>query len=411
MAITETFHNMGFRLTYPDVFNHPKGIVSPMSIGDTGDGIYFMMYNYIAVTEEDVKAMRSKSETGELSNEDSLKLADAMGSLLQVAGIGGGQGSKEIAEKLKIEKGSGDSFTEIGRYKDITYYVITNRNNDEKYMKAIDPVFAEEFRILQTSLIDALKNAEYIGPQIPGAELVGKTIRFETRDIDGNPVKSEDLFSAHDITMINIWATWCGPCKKELEELGNIHRRLEKKNAAVIGICDDAAEKVADCKALIAEKNLSYINLLPYEGMDELAVESFPTTFFVNREGTIMTYPVIGVPGDITDYEKTIDSLLAEGAADAKPVSETNAAEQRNTCRVIVSDDIGNPVAGVTVQFCSDITCMMGKTDAEGIASFAAEKGKYTVHVQKTPEGYETSAEEFAVPADLTDVKITLKKA
>ena len=54
---------------------------------------------------------------------------------------------------------------------------------------------------------------------------------------------------------------------------------------------------------------------------------------------------------------------------------------------------------------------MMGKTDAEGIASFAAEKGKYTVHVQKTPEGYETSAEEFVVPADLTDVKITLKKA
>ena len=71
MAITETFHNMGFRLTYPDVFNHPKGIVSPLSLGDTGDGIYFMMYNYIAVTEEDVKAMRSKSETGELSNEDS----------------------------------------------------------------------------------------------------------------------------------------------------------------------------------------------------------------------------------------------------------------------------------------------------------------------------------------------------
>ncbi len=410
MAITETFHNMGFRLTYPDVFNRPKGIVSPMSIGDTGDGIYFMMYNYIAVTEEDVKAMRSKSETGELSNEDSLKLADAMSSLLQVAGIGGGQGSKEIAEKLKIEKGSGDSFTEIGRYKDITYYVITNRNSDEKYMKEIDPVFAEEFRILQTSLIDALKNAEYIGPQIPGAELVGKTIRFETRDIDGNPVKSEDLFSAHDITMINIWATWCGPCKKELEELGNIHRRLEKKNAAVIGICNDAAEKAADCKALIAEKNLSYINLLPYEGMDELAVESFPTTFFVNREGTIMTYPVIGVPGDITDYEKTIDSLLAEGTAGAKPVSETNAAEQKNTCRVIVSDDIGNPVAGVTIQFCSDITCMIGKTDAEGIASFAAEKGKYTVHVQKTPEGYETSAEEFAVPDDLTDVKITLKK-
>ena len=61
-------------------------------------------------------------------------------------------------------------------------------------------------------------------------------LHFETADIDGNPVKSENLFSAHAVTMINIWATWCGPCKKELEELGNMHRRLETKNAAIVGI-------------------------------------------------------------------------------------------------------------------------------------------------------------------------------
>ena len=51
MARTETFYNMGFRLTYPDVFNHPRGVLSPMEIGDMGDGVYFMMYTYIAVTE------------------------------------------------------------------------------------------------------------------------------------------------------------------------------------------------------------------------------------------------------------------------------------------------------------------------------------------------------------------------
>ena len=411
MARKETFYNMGFRLTYPDVFDHPRGLLSPMEIGDMGDGIYFMMYTYIAVTEEDIKAMRDKSGTGELSQADSLKLADAMGTVLQVAGIGGGQGPKELAEKLKIAKDSGDTFTEVGKYKDITYYAITNPDNDEKYMKAIGPVFAEELRVLQASLINVLKNAEYIGPQIPGEKLVGKTIRFETKDINGNSVKSEDLFSAHEVTMINIWATWCGPCKKELEELGNIHRRLETKNAAVIGICDDAADKAADCKALIAEKNLTYINLLPYEGMGELEVESFPTTFFVNREGTIMTCPIVGVPGDIADYEKTIDSLLAGEAAGAEPASEAVPEEVKNICRVIVSDETGNPVAGAAVQFCSDLTCMMGKTDADGTASFAADKGPYTVHVQKAPEGYEPCTEEFAVPEDRSDVMITLKKA
>lgn len=223
-------------------------------------------------------------------------------------------------------------------------------------------------------------------------------------------MKSEDLFSAHAVTMINIWATWCGPCKKELEELGNMHRRLESKHCAIVGICDDAREKTDDCKTLISKNNLTYINLLPYEGMEELAVESLPTTFFVDREGKILTYPIIGVPADISEYEKTIDSLLAQKTVDHKPSSTDITPEKQNACRVIVTDQDGSPVAGVAVQFCSDTTCMMGKTNAEGTASFTAEDGAYTVHVQKVPDGYEACAEEFEVPQDLGDVKIVLNK-
>ena len=410
MTRTETFYNMGFRLTYPDVFEHIEGQLSPMEIGNQGDGLYFMLYSYMAVSSEDIKAFDQKSESGELKEEDKLKLADAMGSLLVVIGIGDGQGPKEIAEKLKMDEQSKDVFTEVGKYKDITYYAITSPETDEKFMKVIDPEFADEFRTLQPALIEALKNAEYIGPQIPGADLVGKTIHFETKDIDGNPIKSEDLFSAHDVTMINIWATWCGPCKKELEELGNMHRRLEKKKAAIVGICDDAKDKADECKALIAEKNLSYINLLPYEGMEELAVDSLPTSFFVNQEGTIMTYPMIGVPADISDYEKTIDSLLAKQTVEPEPAIENTTAE-KNTCRVVVNDENGSPVEGVTLQFCSDMTYTIGKTDELGMATFTVDKGQYTVHVQKTPDGYESCMEEVVVPEDLSDIKITLKKA
>ena len=58
---------------------------------------------------------------------------------------------------------------------------------------------------------------------------------------------------------------------------------------------------------------------------------------------------------------------------------------------VLVNDQSGKPVAGVTVQFCSDTECIMGETDANGTAVFEKEAGKYTIHILKAPEGQEAS--------------------
>ncbi|MBR2552291.1 MAG: redoxin domain-containing protein [Lachnospiraceae bacterium] len=409
MANTDTYYRMGFRMPVPEAFKHTKGFFSPMEIGDQGDGTYFMVCTYTASTAEEMKVISAKSKSGTMTEEDSKKLLDTMGVLLVIIAIDGGQGIKEIKEKMKMGEVSDDNFTEVGRYKDLTYYAITDRKSEEAYLKAQAPVFAEEFRELQKAWIEALKNAEYFGPQIPGADLVGKTLRFETKDIDGNPVKSDDLFAAHKVTMVNFWATWCGPCKNELEELGNIHRRLEKKNAAIIGICDDAADKADICRELIREKDLSYINILPYEGMDELSIQNFPTSLFVDNEGKVLTYPVIGVPADISEYEKVIDGLLSgtETSTDPVPAADDNKKDYR----IVVKDEAGDPVAGVRIQFCDDTTCMFAKTDAEGTAAFSAEPGKYSVHMSTVPEGYELNEEEIPVTEDVQEVYILLKKA
>ena len=133
---------------------------------------------------------------------------------------------------------------------------------------------------------------------------------------------------------------------------------------------------------------------------------------------------VVGEPveGKMVDvYEPAIDSLLA-GKAEAKTDGVTAglsadkgigdkgvAPNDAGMYRIIVLDENGDPVEKATVQFCSDVQCMMGKTDADGLATFEVPEGNYTVHILKVPEGYEKNPDEFTLPATYSDLSIVLK--
>lgn len=81
-----------------------------------------------------------------------------------------------------------------------------------------------------------------------------------------------------------------------------------------------------------------------------------------------------------------------------------------NVYRVVVNDESGKGVQGVMVQFCSDQMCLMGETDADGIAVFEDQpEGTFTIHVYSVPEGYAEDATEYKVPEKYGDVNITLK--
>lgn len=77
---------------------------------------------------------------------------------------------------------------------------------------------------------------------------------------------------------------------------------------------------------------------------------------------------------------------------------------------VLVTDEAGGPVTGVTIQFCSDTECLMGTTDEKGIAGFEKEAGAYTVHVLKVPEGFDADDTEYKAPAEPGQMTITLKQ-
>ena len=137
--------------------------------------------------------------------------------------------------------------------------------------------------------------------------LIGTKVEFTTSDLDGNPVSSAELFAQNEITMINLWATWCGPCVNELEGLQQISETLKDKNCGVIGLLLD--DDVDTAKKLIADNGVTYPVFLAPENVDDMFIRYYvPDTYFVDSEGTILAVPVVGAYLD--QYEPAIEALL-----------------------------------------------------------------------------------------------------
>ena len=139
---------------------------------------------------------------------------------------------------------------------------------------------------------------------------------FEVTDLNGNTV-TQDIFKDYDITMINIWATWCGPCRNELPAIQAAYEKLPE-NANIISICQDAAEETDVANAIINKTGIAFPVLIPNEQMNESVlsnVSAFPTTIFVDNEGHMIGKPQIGVPsgGDVTQlYLNLINSAMGQ---------------------------------------------------------------------------------------------------
>ena len=267
--------------------------------------------------------------------------------------------------------------------------------------------------MIQSELLKQLQAAELSEPVMSGTSFIGQTIRFDSVDLDGNPVSSADLFKDNEITMVNLWGTWCDNCLAEMGELAALHTRLREKGCGIVGVqCEHKPiGEVEDlARQILADKGISYPNVLVPESNPIFdKVSNYPTSFFVDSEGMILTTPIIGAY--ISDYEPAIVGLLAGEAVDEK--ADTDATENESgVYRVIVNDQDGNPVEGAVIQFCDDATCSFQPTDAKGIATFnVGEQKVYDAHVLKAPEGYVGTDDIYHTLETFSDVSIVLEKA
>ena len=145
---------------------------------------------------------------------------------------------------------------------------------------------------------------------------------FEGKDLDGNTVKSDELFSGNAVTVVNFWFTTCNPCVGELAELDALNKELAEKGGSLIGVntftLDGDEAAISEAKDVLAKKDATYQNV--YFDSDGEAgkfttnIFAYPTTYVVDRSGNIVGEPIVGAITEKKQAE-TLQKLIEQTLA------------------------------------------------------------------------------------------------
>ena len=188
----------------------------------------------------------------------------------------------------------------------------TEISNIENKLTALEETYPE--------IVDDAMNGNMMAAPDDGS--MQKFPAFEGKDLDGNPVKSDELFSGNAVTVVNFWFTTCNPCVGELAELDALNKELAEKGGALIGVntftLDGDETAISEAKDVLAKKGATYQNV--YFASDGEAgkftanIFAYPTTYVVDRNGNIVGDPIVGAITEEKQAEtlqKLIDQALA----------------------------------------------------------------------------------------------------
>ena len=234
----------------------------------------------------------------------------------------------ELWEKVFLAADKGMAMIEDGKnYGDFLLDTIESAKDqfsDEEY--ALLKKSAQEISEIENKLTELEKqHPEILNEETDANGDVQKFPSFEGKDLDGNEVKSDELFSANAVTVVNFWFTTCSPCVGELGDLDALNKELADKGGALIGVnaftLDGDETAISDAKDVLAKKGATYQNVYfdssSPAGAFTANIFAFPTTYVVDRNGNIVGEPIVGAITEKNQAE-TLQSLIDQAiAADA----------------------------------------------------------------------------------------------
>ena len=288
----------GIRFVPPEELRAVTGTLVTDGAIQFDSDIWYAYWIYFPMTEDEFSAAMNSDEG--LYGQDAIDL-------FYVFSIGGGLDfdafNSMLATPLPVA-----NVRKIGREGDVTFYLYVVEPNQD-FADALGGEYRGEYLALAESTDQIASGFTCYEPVDPYAALIGSVISFETTDLDGNPVSSAELFAQNEVTLVNIWATWCGPCVGELADLQELSVRLQEKGCGLIGLLDD--DDLDSARQLIADNGVAYpVILAPDNLYSLLPITAYPTTFYIGRDGSVVAPPVIGAY--VSEYENLLSLVLGE---------------------------------------------------------------------------------------------------
>ena len=217
---------------------------------------------------------------------------------------------------------------------------------------------------------------------------------------DGSEAKLSELLKDKEVVVLNIFASWCGPCEKEFPDMEKTYQKYKDKMEIVAVSGDLVLDEMEDMVKYKEEHNLSFLVGMKNESIDSLKVGGFPTTYIIDRNGRIVFSQSSAFLRE-GDFEKVVTSLMGDDY-EGKQVALYNF--------YVVNKD-KDLLSGIEIRLYNDTVDETITTGEDGLASYFTQDAQdLKIEILNLPEGCTSNADSIALGIESGTKMITLEK-
>ena len=217
---------------------------------------------------------------------------------------------------------------------------------------------------------------------------------------DGSEAKLSELLKDKEVVVLNIFASWCGPCEKEFPDMEKTYQKYKDKMEIVAVSGDLVLDEMEDMVKYKEEHNLSFLVGMKNESIDSLKVGGFPTTYIIDRNGRIV-FSQSGAFLHEGDFEKVVTSLMGDDY-EGKQVALYN---------FYVTNKDKDRAPGIEIRLYNDTVDETITTGEDGIASYFTQDAQdLKIEILNLPDGYTSNADSITLGIESGTKMITIEK-